>query len=83
MLPLMIVIMLVGITAMFGSGAQEEFFYYLIPVYNSVQCMVGIFSFEVATSQIAITVLVNLAVVGIGVYGLTRMFNSERIVFSK
>ena len=25
-LPLMIVIMLVGITAMFGSGAQEEFF---------------------------------------------------------
>lgn len=82
-LPLMIVIMLVGITAMFGSGAQEEFFYYLIPVYNSVQCMVGIFSFEVATSQIAITVLVNLAVVGIGVYGLTRMFNSERIVFSK
>ena len=45
--------------------------------------MVGIFSFEVATSQIAITVLVNLAVVGIGVYGLTRMFNSERIVFSK
>ena len=41
--PLMIVVILVGVTAMFGSGAKTELCYYLIPVYNSVQCMVGIF----------------------------------------
>ena len=44
--PLMIISMLLGITAMFGSGAQTEPYFYLIPLYNSVQCMLGIFSLD-------------------------------------
>lgn len=82
-IPLMIVVMFIGITAMFGDGARTEWFYYLIPLYNSVQCMVGIFSFDIEPALILATVLSNLVYTGLGVFILTKMFNSERIMFSK
>jgi len=82
-MPLMIVVMLVGVTGMFGNGAKTEALYYFIPIYNSVQCMTGIFSFNAVASHMLITVLVNLAVsVGCG-FLLTKMFNSEKIMFKK
>lgn len=81
--PLMIVVMLVGITAMFGGGAKEDIYYYLIPIYNSVQSMIGIFSFEVVTSNILVTVFSNLVVTGAGITVLAGMFNSEYVMFHK
>lgn len=81
--PLMILVILVGVTAMFGSGAKTELYYYLIPVYNSVQCMVGIFAFSASPVLILTAVAANLVVTGLGVFLLTRMFNSERIMFSR
>ena len=81
--PVMIVVMLVGITAMFGGGAKEDIVYYLIPIYNSVQAMVGIFSFEADTTRILVTIASNLIVTGIGVTLLTKMFNSEYVMFHK
>ena len=81
--PLMIVVILVGVTAMFGGGAKTELCYYLIPVYNSVQCMVGIFAFSASPVLIFTAVAANLAVTGLGVFLLTRMFNSEGIMFSR
>ena len=81
--PLMIVIMLIGVTAMFGDGAQTQWYYYLIPAYNSVQCMVGIFRLSVDTANILTAVAANLAFTGVGVFVLTKMFNSEKIMFSR
>lgn len=81
--PLMIIVMLIGITAMFGSGAKTDFYYYLIPIYNSVQCMVGIFSFDFQVTNILISIVSNLIYTLIGVWMLARMFNSEKIVYSK
>lgn len=81
--PLMVLVLLVGITAMFGNGAKAEGFYYLVPLYNSVQCMISIFSFEIVPVHIITTVVANLAVTGIGVFVLTRMFHSEKIIFTK
>lgn len=80
--PLMIVVMAVGITALFGS-AQESLAYYLIPVYNSVQCMSGIFSFDINPAHIALTVGMNALYTGAGVFALAKMFGSERVMFSK
>ena len=70
--PLMIVVILVGVPAMFGGGAKTELCYYLIPVYNSVQCMVGIFAFSASPVLILTAVAANLAVTGLGVFLLTR-----------
>lgn len=81
--PLMIGVMLLGVSSMFGSGAQEELFWYCIPLYNSVQCMTGIFSFSMVPASVPVTVVTNLICTGAGAWLLTRMFNSEKVMFSR
>lgn len=82
-MPLMILVLLTGVTAMFGTNAKDGLSYYLIPIYNSVQCMVGIFSFHISAAQILAAAAANLAYTGVGVFLLTKMFGSERIMFSR
>ncbi len=81
--PLMIIVTLIGITAMFGGGAQQGALFYLIPFYNTVQAMVGIFSFQVNALHLALTVCANLVYTGVCVFVLTRMFNSEKVMFQR
>lgn len=81
--PLMILAMVVGVTAMFGGGASPHLWAYFIPFYSSVQAMVGIFALELNWTYLLITVVSNLAYTAIGVWGLTRMFNSEKIMFQR
>lgn len=82
-MPLMIVVMFIGISSMFGNGASTELYVYLIPLYNSVQCMSGILAFTCRPVYVLITVGANLLyTVGL-IYILTRMFNSENIMFSR
>lgn len=80
--PLMIVVMLVGVLGMFGD-AKAEVAYYLVPLYNSVQCMIGIFSFDFQPLNVAVCVIANLAYAGVGVLALQRMFDSERLMFAR
>ena len=80
--PLMIVSMLIGLSGMFGEVASNTALY-VIPIYNSVQSMIGIFSFSASITNMLVTVATNIAVTAIGVFVLTRMFNSERIMFNK
>lgn len=82
-MPLMVLVMVLGVTAMFGSGPKTGLVSYLIPLYNSVQAMVGIFSFSPMPMHILVTAAVNLLCTGLCIAALTKMFNSERIVFSK
>lgn len=81
--PLNIVVMLVAVTAMFGDGAKKAFYWYLIPLYNSVQSMYGIFGFTATTSNLIITIITNVVFALVLVFGLTKMFESEKIMFSK
>lgn len=81
--PIMLVSMLVGITSMIESLCKTEPVFYLIPIYNSVQCMNGIFSLNVNTTNIIVTVIANFCYAGLGVFALTKMFNSEKVMFSK
>ncbi|MFR8001810.1 MAG: ABC transporter permease [Hydrogeniiclostridium sp.] len=81
--PLMVVVMFIGITSMFGTGAPENPALYCIPLYNSVQSMNGIFSFHYNPVNIGITLVSNLVWTMLLIYVITRMFNSEKIMFSK
>ncbi len=81
-MPLMILSMVIGIFGMFGSGASQDLAVYFIPLYNSVQCMAGIFSFSVLPSGVAATLAANGALTFVGVLILAKMFNSEKIIFS-
>ncbi|MCM1026173.1 MAG: ABC transporter permease subunit [Roseburia sp.] len=81
--PLMILSMGVSLTTMFGSSEQKSLGLFCIPIYNSVHCMYGIFSFQYSAAQMAVTMASNLvyAILLAGV--LTRLFNSEKVMFSK
>lgn len=81
--PLMIVVMVVGLMGMFGDGAQTDVVYYLIPLYNSVQCMIGIFTFEFLPINVIVCVVSNLVYTVIGVVVLRKMFDSERLMFAR
>jgi sodium transport system permease protein len=80
--PLMIVVTVVGVSGMFTGGAPHPALF-CIPVYNSVQCISGIFSMSCEPVNVAVTVGVNLLTAGVFAWVLTRMFHSERVMFKK
>lgn len=81
--PLMIVVMFIGATALFGGGVREGLWFYLIPFYNSVQVMTGIFAFQLSWANLLTAMAANLVYTGVCVWVLTRMFNSERLMFQR
>jgi len=83
-LPIYIVTILVSISSMFGDGAQTSLPMYLIPIYNTVQTLNAIFTFDAAKlTYLLVTVFVNLAYLIFFIYVLNRMFKSEKIMFNK
>lgn len=79
--PLMIVVTFISLSPMLNQGEGVPLYRYLIPVYNSVQCMNGIFSFTYQPVEILVTVIMNLCMAGVLVFGLTRAFQSEKVMF--
>jgi len=81
--PFMLVVMFCGLTPMFQSGTPESLTSYMIPFYNSIQVMTATFAHEMRWMPVIVMLASNVAFTGIAVWGLTRMFNSEKIMFSK
>ncbi len=81
--PVMIISMLLGVTSMVESLCMTEPVWFLIPLYNSVQSMNGIFSMEPDLVNIAVTVVANIMYAGVGVFVLAKMFDNEKVMFSK
>lgn len=81
--PLMIVVIVISITSMISSMQAKTLPMYLIPLYNSVQCMNKIFSFEPNLAAVLLTAAANIVYTGLCVGILTKMFNNERVVFSR
>lgn len=81
--PVMIISMLLGVTSMIESLCMTEPVWFLIPLYNSAQSMNGIFSMDINVVNIAVTVVSNVCYAGIGVFVLAKMFDSEKVMFSK
>ena len=81
--PFMLVVMLAGLLPMFQDGASESLLVYLIPFYNSIEVMTAVFSHELAWTPVIVTMASNVVYTGIAVWGLTRMFNSEKIMFAR
>jgi sodium transport system permease protein len=82
-MPLLILIMLAGVIPIFGDGAKVELYYYLIPIYNTVQCLAGILTFNYQPGNIVVEVLTNGLLACGGIFILAGMFKSEKIMFSK
>jgi sodium transport system permease protein len=82
-MPLMFLVMLVSVTGMLGGKAQMGLIYYAIPIYSSVQSMSGVFSLNYLTANIVLSCLSNIVYACVGAFTLTKMFNSEKVMFSR
>ena len=82
-MPFMLVVMLAGLLPMFQDGASTSLTVYLIPFYNSIEVMTAVFAHEMQWMPVIVTLASDVVYTGIAVWGLTRMFNSEKIMFSR
>ena len=83
MAPLMIVVMLVGMLPMMSGSEVSNLAYFAIPVYNSVLCMSQVFAHEASMAAVVVTIVANVLYTALGIWILTRMFDSEKVMFSK
>jgi len=81
--PFMLVVMFCGLTPMFQSSVPENLTAYMIPFYNSIQVMTSVFAHEMKWMPVVVMLASNVVYTGIAVWVLTRMFNSEKVMFSK
>lgn len=82
-MPAMIIVMLLAFPSMMGSSMSEMYVLYFVPVLNIIQCMTAIFSLSFNLLNFITTIVSNIVYIGLGIYLLTRMFGSERIMFNK
>lgn len=80
MAPLTILVALVGISGMYNQNGSNRLIHYIIPLYNSVQCMNEIFLFNGNINHVIITVISNLLYTIILVYILSKLFKNEKII---
>ena len=80
--PLMFLVMIVGATSFFG-GTPAGPVMHIIPVYNSVLAMSAILALDYSVTNVAIAAISNIVYALVGGFALTKMFNSERVMFSK
>ena len=80
--PLMMATMMLSFSTMLGVAAADQWYLYLIPLYNTVQCMGGIFSMDYQIVPVVVTIVSNVVYAGGLVVVLTKMFNSERIMYT-
>lgn len=81
--PLMIIVMMIGVAPMLGGDQEKSLGLFAIPLYNSANCMTGIFSFHYQPMQMVITMITNILFAGVLVWVLTRLFNDEKVMFAK
>ncbi|MGI5986255.1 MAG: ABC transporter permease [Clostridiales bacterium] len=81
--PLMILVIFISMTAFQGGNAADNSLLYLIPFYNSVQSMVGVFSYSYSAVDVLVGAASNLVYSLVLVFAITKMFNNERVMFSK
>lgn len=81
--PLMILSMVVSIVPMMGTESLNKLGMFFIPIFNSVLCMNAVFSFQANMVHILITIAMNIVYAGVLTFVLAKLFNNEKVMFSK
>ena len=80
--PFMILSMVVGLLVAF-TGVPSSFFYYLIPLFNTAASIASVLSSGLNVLNLTVTIISNAVYVALFIYLMTRIFKSEKIMFSK
>ena len=81
-LPVMILVIVIGLSGMLIGESTSELMC-LIPIYSTVQCISAVFSQTITPLMVVFTVVSDLVLIGVGVYIMTKLFSSEKVMFSK
>ncbi len=80
--PVMILVMVLGLSSMM-FGVVNVWPVYFIPIYNCVQVMSQIFSMQFSPLCLLVTLVSNAIYIILLVFILTKMFQSEKVMFNK
>ena len=80
--PLMLLVMLLSLVSAFGVFG-DSLAAYFIPVVSSAQCISDIFSLNINAIGLVITIVTNLVYSAACAAILTKIFDSEKIIFNK
>ena len=78
--PLMFLIMAISWATYFISN--NNWYLYLIPIFNSINCLSEIFSLNFNLINFLITIISNIVYISLGVFVVTKMFNNEKVMFN-
>ena len=79
--PLTIIAIAIGVLSMAGVDGGREVYTYLIPLYNSSMCLGDIFSLAPNSVGLLVTCVSNIVYAALGVLVMTKMFDSEKVMF--
>ena len=82
-MPLTLVATLLGMLPMLVSNSFSELYWYCIPIFNNILCFNKVLSFGVDYAGVGITVGVNILVASVMAIILSKMFDNEKIIFTK
>ncbi|QMS85529.1 ABC transporter permease [Candidatus Xianfuyuplasma coldseepsis] len=82
-LPLYFVSIIVGVSTMFSGEASANLWVYLVPIYSSVNMLISVLTFEVVPLHFLLMVVSSVLYVGILIYIINKLFQSEKVMFSK
>lgn len=78
--PLMFLIMAISGSTYFISN--NNWYLYLIPIFNSINCLSEIFSLNFNLVNFLITIISNIVYISLGVFFVTKMFDNEKVMFN-
>jgi len=82
-LPLYFVSIIVSFSTMFSGEAASNSLVYLIPIYSSVQMLISILTFELVPLNFVLMVSSSLVYVAVLIFIINKLFQSEKVMFSK
>lgn len=78
-MPMYMLVLILGITTMFGAKAVESW-RYLIPIYNTSLTLQGILTQEVTMMQYGMTLGVTVVLGAIMIVAIVKAFESEKVM---
>jgi sodium transport system permease protein len=82
-LPFYFVSIIIGVSSMFSGEAATNTLMYLVPIYSSVNMLISILTFSVVPTHFMLMVISSVVYVSILIYVMNRLFQSEKVMFSK
>ena len=81
-MPIMVITMMIGVLSMSGNIPTNPALY-LVPVYNIAMGLTSVFAGKIDALNIILATVSNVAYIAGAVFALTKLFNNEKIMFSK